>query len=126
MMVEELNTPKEIGLAFEAVERSIQGIRDQLSQLKWVLGIAAVIIAGCLAGLYNTISNTSVSVAEIKGRLDGIDKRLDTLTTLVSNLQPSKRQGRLEAPQPIPFDYTPPIAAPPSWPACPHLEVIVL
>ena len=82
MMVEELNTPKEIGLAFEAVERSIQGIRDQLSQLKWVLGIAAVIIAGCLAGLYNTISNTSVSVAEIKGRLDGIDKRLDTLTTL--------------------------------------------
>jgi hypothetical protein len=68
MMVEELNTPKEIGLAFEVVVRSIQGIRDQLSQLKRVLGIAAVIF--------------------------------------VSNLQPSNRRGRLEAPQPGPFDDT--------------------
>ena len=119
MAAEDFKTLREVGIA-------IEGIKHRLNLMTGVFALSVFIGAGALGYVANRVNMVAESIGEIKGRLDGIDKRLDTLTTLVSNLQPSKRQGRLEAPQPIPFDYTPPIAAPPSWPACPRLEVIVL
>jgi hypothetical protein len=94
-------------LTLRAVGTAIAGIKGRLDLMTGVFAISAFIGVGALGYVANRVNTVAEDTHEIKGRLDGIDKRLDTLTTLVSNLQPSKQQGRLEAPQPIPFDYAP-------------------
>jgi len=106
-MVEDFQSGREVGLAIDGIRESIKGVRDQLSQLKWVLGVAAAMISVALGGLYNSTSNSAATVGEIKGRLDGYDKRfqiidkrfdsidarLDKITAL---LQPPQQKGELE------------------------------
>jgi hypothetical protein len=100
MVAEDFKTLREVGIA-------IEGIKHRLNLMTGVFAVSVLIGVGALGYAANRVNTVAEDTHEIKGRLDGIDKRLDTLTTLVSNLQPSKRQGRLEAPQPIPFDYAP-------------------
>ena len=117
MAAENFKTLREVGVA-------IDGIKNRLNLMTSVFAVSVLIGVGALGYLANRlervanrVETVAEDVAEIKGqlagvnqqlgRLDGIDKRLDTLTTLVSNLQPAKRQGRLEAPQASPFDHTP-------------------
>ncbi len=110
MAAEDFKTLREVGMA-------VEGIKHRLDLMTGVFAVSALIGVGAPGYVANRLNTVAEDVAEMKGqlagvnqqlgRLDGIEKRLDTLTTLVSNLQPAKRQGRLEAPQPIPFDYTP-------------------
>jgi len=97
MAAEDFKTLREVGIA-------IAGIKDRLNLMTGVFAVSVVIGVGALGDVANRVNTVAEDIGEIKGQLAGIDKRLDTLTTLVSNLQPSKQQGRLEAPQPAPLD----------------------
>jgi hypothetical protein len=100
MAAEDFKTLREVGIA-------IEGIKNRLNLMTGVFTVSVLIGVGALGYSANRVNTVAEDTREIKGELAGIDKRLDTLTTLVSNLQPSKQQGRLEAPRSVPFDYTP-------------------
>jgi hypothetical protein len=85
MAAEDFKTLREVGIA-------IEGIKHRLNLMTGVFALSVFIGAGALGYVANRVNMVAESIGEIKGRLDGIDKRLDTLTTLVAIS--SHRSGR--------------------------------
>jgi hypothetical protein len=98
-MVEEFQNGREVGLALTAVresivalrdqmDASIAGLRDQLTNIKWVMGGFATASVAAFGYFYFTTTQLSVAVARIDkhlesvdARLENVDKRLDSIET---------------------------------------------
>jgi flagellar capping protein FliD len=89
-MVEEFQNGREVGLALTAVresivalrdqmDASIAGLRDQLTNIKWVMGGFATASVAAFGYFYFTTTQLSVAVARIDKHLESVDARLDSV-----------------------------------------------
>jgi flagellar capping protein FliD len=87
-MAEEFQSSREVGLAIEAMCARIVALRDQLTDIKWVLGGFATVAVAAFGYFYITTKEVSITVARIDEHLKSndaylksLDKRLDSIET---------------------------------------------
>jgi exonuclease VII large subunit len=73
-MVEEFQSGREVGLALEAFRTSIDGQRDQLILMKWVIGGSSAVAVTIFAYLFAVNTQTTVTTARIESRFDLVDE----------------------------------------------------
>jgi flagellar capping protein FliD len=73
-MVEEFQSRREVGLALEAFRTSIDGQRDQLILMKWVIGGSSAVAVTIFAYLFAVNTQTTVTTARIESRFDLVDE----------------------------------------------------
>jgi DNA anti-recombination protein RmuC len=85
-MVEEFQSGREVGLALEAFRTSIDGQRDQLILMKWVIGGSSAVAVTIFAYLFAVNTQTTVTTARIESRFDVVDEQFKTVNQLFEDL----------------------------------------
>ncbi len=85
-MVEEFQSGREVGLALEAFRTSIDGQRDQLILMKWVIGGSSAVAVTIFAYLFAVNTQTTVTTARIESRFDVVDEQFNTVNQRVEDL----------------------------------------
>jgi hypothetical protein len=106
-MVEEFQSGREVSLAIAAMresivalrdqmDASIGGLRDQLTNIKWVMGGFATASVAAFGYFYFTTTELSVAVARIDKHLESVDARLDTVDKRIDSIE-TRMDKRFEA-----------------------------
>ena len=85
-MVEEFQSGREVGLALEALRTSIDGQRDQLILMKWVIGGSSAVAVTIFAYLFAVNTQTTVTTARIESRFDVVDEQFKTVNQRFEDL----------------------------------------
>jgi exonuclease VII large subunit len=85
-MVEEFQSGREVGLALEAFRTSIDGQRDQLILMKWVIGGSSAVAVTIFAYLFIVNTQTTVTTARIESRFDVVDEQFKTVNQRFEDL----------------------------------------
>jgi exonuclease VII large subunit len=85
-MVEEFQSGREVGLALEAFRTSIDGQRDQLILMKWVIGGSSAVAVTIFAYLFAVNTQTTVTTARIESRFDVVDEQFKTVNQRFEDL----------------------------------------
>jgi septation ring formation regulator EzrA len=95
-MAEEFHSGREVGMAIDAMGARIVALRDQLTDIKWVMGGFATVAVAAFAYFYLITKDLSIAVARIDEHLKSVDTRLDSVDQRLDSIE-TRMDKRFEA-----------------------------